>query len=271
MYHQEFGRKQGISYYACGYGPVKSMVKTVYFFKLDTLLIDTGSHKTRWMIPEFTGRHMPRSILLTHFHEDHTGNLAHFIEKYGATAYGHPETAKIMQNGFAILPYEKVLFGHAEPAHIHPLPETLQFEKYNFDAYHTPGHSHDHMAYHEPGRGWLFSGDLYIADRIKVWRKTENLKEQIHSLELLCSLDFDTLVCNHNPQWTGGKKRLLAKLDFFNVFYAQAKNCYTKGLTVSEAMKELSLRENLLLRILTGNDVAVRHMVQSVYDSEMMG
>lgn len=268
MYRQDFGRKFGIEYFGCGYGPLKSLVKTVYFFKLDRLLIDTGSHKTRRMIPEFTGEDVPTDILLTHFHEDHTGNLAHFINTYGAKAYGHPETANILRHGFAILPYEKVLFGHAEPAEVLPLPKKLTFDEYTLEAHHTPGHSHDHVAYHVPERGWLFSGDLYVAERIKVWRKTENLKQQIESLQHLCRLDFDVLLCNHNPQWTQGKARLQAKLDYFTLFYGQARECYRKGLSVTEAMKELSLKEKYLLRIVTANDVAVRHMVQSVYDSE---
>lgn len=268
MYQQDFGRKFGIDYFACGYGPLKSLVKTVYFFKLGRLLIDTGSLKTRWMVPEFTGETAPTDILLTHFHEDHTGNLAYFIQKYGAKAYGHPETANIIRQGFAIFPYEKVLFGHAEPAEVLPLPQTLAFGDYSFNAYHTPGHSHDHVAYHVPAEGWLFSGDLYVAERIKVWRKAENLKQQIESLQRLCALDFDVLLCNHNPQWKQGKARLQAKLDYFTVFYGQVKACYQKGLSVSEAMKQLSLKENYLLRIVTANDVAVSYMVQSVYDSE---
>ena len=61
---------------------------------------------------------------------------------------------------------------------------------------------------------------------------------------------------------------LEAKLDYFTLFYGQARECYRKGLSVTEAMKELSLKEKYLLRIVTANDVAVRHMVQSVYDSE---
>lgn len=268
MYYQEFGNKFGIEYFCCGYGPLKSMVRTVYFFKLDNLLIDTGSLKTRWMIPEFTDKDIPCDILVTHFHEDHTGNLAYFIHKYGAKAYGNEETIKIMENGFSILPYEKVLFGHAEPAQINPLPKNLSFGKYTFDAYHTPGHSHDHMAYHVANQGWLFSGDLYVADRIKVWRKTENLQEQIKSLEFLCTLDFDVLVCNHNPQWANGKIRLQTKLDYFKTFYGRVKDCYIKGYSVLETMKELNLKESYLLRILTADDVAVRHIVQSVFDSE---
>lgn len=268
MYHHDFGNKLGIDYYCCGYGLVKSLIKNVYFFKLDNLLIDTGALRIRWMIPEFKGKDIPTDILVTHFHEDHTGNLAYFIKKYGAKAYGHEETIKIMHHGFAILPYERVMFGHAEPAEMQALPTPLQFGKYNFNAYHTPGHSHDHMAYHEPNQGWLFSGDLYVADRIKVWRKTENLQEQITSLERLCELDFDALICNHNPQWTNGKKRLQAKLEYFRLFYGRVKNCYTKGYSVSETMKELDLKESILLRIVTADDVAVRHMVQSVFDNE---
>lgn len=268
MYYQDFGNKFGIDYFCCGYGLWKALIKPVYFFKLDNVLIDTGALKTRWMIPEFEGKNRPTDILVTHFHEDHTGNLAYFIRKYNAKAYGNEETVKIMKNGFAILPYERVMFGHAEPAEMQPLPIQPDFGKYSFKAYHTPGHSHDHMAYYEPNQGWLFSGDLYVADRIKVWRKTENLKEQIHSLETLCALDFDVLLCNHNPQWTSGKERLLAKLNHFHIFYQRVADCYAKGLPVPETMKVLSLKENLLLRIVTADDVAVRHMVQSVFDSE---
>lgn len=267
MYHQDFGNKLGIDYFCCGYGLVKSLIKNVYFFKLDNLLIDTGALRTRWMIPTFSGSDIPTDILVTHFHEDHTGNLAYFMRQYGAKAYGHEATVKMMRNGFAILPYEKVMFGHAEPAEMQPLPANLQFGKYSFEAHHTPGHSHDHTAYYEPNQGWLFSGDLYVADRIKVWRKTENLQEQIHSLEHLCQLDFDVLLCNHNPQWTNGKQRLQAKLEYFKWFYGRVNDCYIKGFSVSGTMKELNLKESVLLRIVTADDVAVRHMVQSVFDN----
>lgn len=268
MYYKDFGNKLGIEYYCSGYGWTKSLIKSVYFFKLDNLLIDTGALKTRELIPEFKGKQSPTDILLTHFHEDHTGNLAYFMKKYNAKSYGHEETAKIMENGFAILPYEVVMFGHAEPAEILPLPDRLDFGKYHFKAYHTPGHSHDHTVYFEPNEGWLFSGDLYVADRIRVWRKTENLKQQIASLSFLVTLDFDALLCNHNPQWTDGKPRLMAKLEYFKNFYGSVKSFYEKGFTVSETMKKLSLKESTLLRIVTADDVAVRHIVQSVYDTE---
>lgn len=268
MFYAKTGNKDGIEYFCYGYGPVKALLKTVYFFKIGNLLIDTGSRNTRQLIPAFSDTEKPTDILVTHFHEDHTGNLAHFVRTYGATAYGHSHTAEIMQRGFSILPYEKIMFGHAEPAKIEPLPEKLAFGSHSFIALHTPGHSPDHTAYFEPQKGWLFCGDLYVAERIKIWRKGENMKQQIASLEKLCSLDFDVLACNHNPQWKNGKSFLLAKLEYFRQFYGQAAHCHAEGFSVSETMKKLSLKENHLIRLFTYNDVAARHMVQSVFDSE---
>jgi glyoxylase-like metal-dependent hydrolase (beta-lactamase superfamily II) len=47
----------------------------------------------------------------------------------------------------------------------------------------TPGHSEDHICLFEPNEGWLFSGDLFISERVKYMREDENVYSLLDSLK----------------------------------------------------------------------------------------
>ena len=50
------------------------------------------------------------------------------------------------------------------------MDEWLETPRFRFRVIHTPGHSADHIALYEPNRRWLFSGDLYLAPRLRYLR-----------------------------------------------------------------------------------------------------
>lgn len=265
---KRFGHFGPVEFFELGRSKVPTLLMTVIFYKLDGILIDSGSAITRRDLPVFHGAEIPRSLYLTHFHEDHTGNVAHFIRSYGLQAYGHPYTAEKLRNGFSVLPYEMLMFGAAEPANILEIGTSFKSENYTFDVIKTPGHTPDHQCFYVKSEGWLFSGDMYVADMIRIWRKPENLKQQIESLEILSVLDFDVIFCAHNPQFSNGKNRILAKLENFRNFYGEVKEHRLKGLSPRETMRAMKIKERWLVRILTTNDVCVEYMVRSVYEAE---
>lgn len=240
----------------------------VCFYQVGSLLIDTGPSNARAWIKNYFWQPTPRAVLLTHFHEDHSGNAAFFHDRFGAPVYGHPETGRILKTGFSILPYEKIMFGPAEPVPVVHMPEFFEFEGRHYQAIETPGHAPGHLCFYVKEEGWLFAGDMYVAEKIKIWRRTENLAQQIRSLELLCTLDFEALWCGHNPQPSGGPALLKKKLAYFRWFYDRAAEAYRKGLSEKEAIRFMKLRERPLVKLLTFNDVSVAHMVRSVYQNE---
>jgi len=78
---------------------------------------------------------------------------------------------------------------------------------------HTPGHSIDHVIYHDRDQGWVFSVDLFLGANIKFFRKDEDILQTINSLEKTITLDFDRLFCGHNPKMDDPKSYLGAKLE----------------------------------------------------------
>lgn len=259
MIYRNFGRFEDLEYFELGYAPwgIKDLLWTVFFYKLGDSLIDTGSFKTRKYIPEFH-TDPPTQILLTHFHEDHSGNAAYFKKKYNAEVYAHPLTLEKLQNSFPIQFYEKIMFGKVEPICPNPFPRQLYLGKESVEIEHVPGHSPDHCCFYLKERGWLFSGDMYVADKIKLWRKSEDLDHQIEGLDRLLELDFDVLLCAHNPQFTQGKERLRAKREFLYNFRGLVRE--RAHMSNAQIMKELKMKERYMVKWITQSDVSVENL-----------
>ena len=246
---------------------IRSLLYTVHFFRIGDTLIDTGSYKSRPALPDFSAD-PPAQALLTHFHEDHSGNARYFKQKYGTEIYGHELTIPILENGFRIQLYERSMFGPSEPLPLKPFPARLHIGPWEAVWMHVPGHSDDHCCFYVPEKGWLFSGDMYVADRIKIWRKSESLKQQREGLRQLTALDFDTLFCAHNPLEKGGRERLKAKLEIFDNFYSEVLLHARSGLPPRESMRLLGRKESYFTRFITEGDVSVENMFLDVYREE---
>ena len=175
-----------------------------------------------------------RRLLLTHHHEDHSGNAAMIAESCDAEIMGHPITVEKMRYIRPILPYQHIVWGQSREVDITPLPAEVGADGYRFIPIHTPGHSKDHTVYLESEHGWLFSGDLYLGERIKFFRSDEKIEEQIQSLRSVLQHDFESLFCAHNPRQaatqTGLSRRDCRYGSFvFGLGIAGKRNCTTHG------------------------------------------
>jgi hypothetical protein len=88
----------------------------------------------------------------------------------------------------------------------------------------------------EEENGWLFSGDLYLGDRIKYFRSDERLIDQITSLKKILEIDFDALFCAHNPCLENGRARLKNKLQFLEDLYGAIHLLIQKGFSAKEVI-----------------------------------
>jgi len=253
-----------VNMYKVGVSYLGKPVKPVYFFEVDGLLIDTGPSLAQLAVSKTVKALGVSKIILTHTHEDHSGNAAILKEQLGLPVYAHILSMEIMARGFDILPYQKAMFGRAKPVSIRPVDGKIETDQYSFEIIHTPGHAQEHIALYERKQGWLFSGDLFVAEKIKYFRKHESMSEQIKSLKKLVRLDFDYLFCNHNPQLKNGKVMLIRKMHYFEELYGQIKDHHRKGLSTEEIMKAVGIHKSLPIELLTYKDVSARYLVTSV-------
>jgi glyoxylase-like metal-dependent hydrolase (beta-lactamase superfamily II) len=254
-----------VNCYELGYGYVGKPYMNTMFYIIDDIIIDTGQSLMKNSFAEIVKDKKISTGLLTHHHEDHSGNVKRLIEMKQITVYGHEITAAKMKSGFKILPYQHLMWGKADKAMISLLPELIETEKYTLTPIHTPGHSKDHTSYYEKNQGWLFSGDLFLGTRIKYFRADEKIHDTIASIKKVLMLDFDSLFCAHNPQPSGGKIKLKQKLDYLEELTGKIELLMSKGLEKKDIIKILRTEYSEVtgIKLFTGFNVSFSNILNS--------
>ncbi len=261
----DFGNVKGLK---VGYSPIGKPLISVIFYYLDGLLIDTGAYNTRVSLNRFINQHQIEQVALTHYHEDHAGNAGYLAKTLNIPVYGHELTVTKLQRNIRLKPYEYYMFGRLQKSAITPLPEVIKTNKYKLQPIHTPGHSSDHIIYHEREQGWVFSGDLFLGPKIKFFRKDEDIALTIKSLQKLLSLDFDKLFCGHNPQTKNPKILLRQKLEQLQLLTSNVEQLVKMGLPDREIIRQtIKGNEMYLAGVITLGDVSYKNLVISALHS----
>jgi glyoxylase-like metal-dependent hydrolase (beta-lactamase superfamily II) len=262
---EQFGEIEAIK---LGYGPIGPPFMSVYFYILDGLVIDTGQRHMQKTVIELLREKKLRRILLTHHHEDHSGNASAICRHHHIEAFGHPLTVQKMATPFRIPPYQHYIWGRSESIELSPLGPAVESNRYKLVPVHTPGHSKDHTVFLEQANGWLFSGDLYLGQRIKFFRADEKIYEQIDSLKKVLKLDFDALFCAHNPCPQNGKSKLAQKLQFLEDIVGQVQKLKTTGLSLKAIVKRMDSGNDKWIKLMTMGNVSFGNMLRSAHQSE---
>lgn len=258
----------GVVGWEFGWSPVGRPMMTALCYAVQDTLIDTGPFHNRKEVLEMARRYSPGKVLLTHYHEDHSGNAAAIRADLGIKVYGHALTAQKLSRPYKIFPYQHLMWGPTTPLPVVTLDGPLEEGKLRFEPIHTPGHSKDHLCYLVADEGWLFSGDLYLSSQIKYFRADERIDDQIRSLRLVMKLDFDSLFCAHHPRPTKGKTFIAAKLQYLEDLYGAVAALARKGLDASAIMRELKLMEDRRIKWLCFGNVSMKNLVRSVISAE---
>jgi glyoxylase-like metal-dependent hydrolase (beta-lactamase superfamily II) len=155
-----------------------------------------------------------RTILLTHWHADHTGNAADLRRRSGARIVAHAIDAAVI-SGAEPLPLNALqrlsarLTGTPEPVRV---DETLHqdgpFSVPGFTAIHTPGHTAGHVSFLlDRGGGVLFTGDAAAGGRHGVRHTPRVMSADADaarsSLARLADARFDVAVFGHGSAVRG--------------------------------------------------------------------
>jgi glyoxylase-like metal-dependent hydrolase (beta-lactamase superfamily II) len=249
--------------YQLGWSLFGPPLMTVYCFVTGDLMVDTGQSHMRKEALEIARDNGIKRIILTHHHEDHSGNAAAIKRETGTEVYGHLLTVEKMSALFKILPYQKYVWGKAGPLKIEPVPETIETNLGEMIPVHTPGHSKDHTVYFIKNAGILFSGDLYLADKIKFFRSDENMGTQIESLKKILKLEFQILLCSHYPKLENGRERIAQKLLFLEDLYGSIIALWEKGMPEKQIFKTLRLKEDYFTKYFCFGNVSMLNGVRS--------
>ena len=201
----------------------------VYF--LDGLLVDSGPPNLAREVKRLCEELGVRQCVTTHHHEDHSGNHRLLREQLRITPLAHARgVERIAQPEEHPQLYRRMAWGVPPAAETRTVGEWIETPEYALQVIHTPGHAEDHIALWEPNRGWLFSGDLYLAPRLKYLREDEDVYAMLESLRQMIALEPKVLFCQHRGRVENGAARLRSKLDFLTELGERIHELHGRGL-----------------------------------------
>lgn len=256
---------EGIQGFRFGYNPIGKPLMYAHIYFVDGLLIDTGQRGVSPILLQQVG-HLPvQQIIVTHHHEDHSGNIDLLQRHFGCPVYASPECCEIMKAPPPISFAQRMTWGN-RPAYtkLTAIQDQIVTDHHRFQIISIPGHAPDMIALYEPERKWLFSADLYVHHYIGYMLPEESIAQQIRSIRRILELDFDVLFCGHNPQFKDGKKLLAKKLDFLEGFFEDVVALHMKGYQAKEIFRHLNFKENWTTNLLSGGHLSRMNMVKSV-------
>ena len=237
-----------------------------HFYYLDGLLIDTGPHHIADEIIAALKNYPPDKVVITHQHEDHTGNCRRIQEEFGTPIFARPEAATVLANPPEIEIYRKIMWGNAPAVKTTTIDNYVETGNYKLEAIHTGGHSCDHTCYFEPQNRWLFAGDFYLGENLNGFMIGENIVEHLTGLKKIIELEPDVIFCGLKGRLTDGKERLLRKYHSWWNLCCKVKTLYEEGKTRKEILSEV-FRGEIFFYYFSQNNWGRRFMLDTILDN----
>lgn len=219
----------------------------------DGLLLDCGPPATADALLAFVESRPLAGVVLSHHHEDHTGAAAALLARRGVPAHIHADGIALVRDGFEQQLYRRIAWGRQPRVTLAPLASTFDGQRERFEVHPTPGHSPDHVCLFVPERGYLFTGDLFLAERLRFLRRDEDLLGLIESLERMAVLPVERVFCAHRGLVKGGTSALHRKAEHLRGLRDGILEGLRRGQDPAALARRLVGREGLLSLLSLGH------------------
>lgn len=235
----------------------------VYAYFAGGVLIDSGPPATAKELAAWFGSGAaspPVAIVNTHHHEDHVGGDALVAKRFGIPVHAASSTVELLARKRRIPFYRWLIWGGVEPCAAQPLPETVELGALRLQVVPTPGHAFDHVCLFEERRGWLFSGDLFVHERVRFLRRIEDPWLHLDSLRRVLALEPRLMLCSHAGVIDEARGALTRKIAFWEQLADSASELAERGFSSSAIARRLLGREGLFTYLSLG-DFSKRNLV----------
>lgn len=203
----------------------------VHCFVVDGVLIDTGAKSLEQQFMSFFKQQDINQVVVTHFHEDHTGCAAILHKELQLPINMSDKMLDYCKKKPDYPMYRKLFWGKRSPFYAMAIGKTFSSRNAIWDVIETPGHSIDHLAFLNRETGQLFTGDLYCQEKTKVILREESIPTIIESLNKILTYNFDDVFCSHAGYLENGRTALQKKLDYLLDLQEKVIKLHTDGLT----------------------------------------
>ncbi|WP_422123250.1 MBL fold metallo-hydrolase [Planococcus sp. X10-3] len=253
----------------CAEGVIEAIGQKVFVYLIDGLLIDSGPEKLQEELLPFFQDNSFDQLVLTHNHEDHTGNAAWIQEHLTAPISIHAAgLAGCLVDG-EYPEYRQFTWGGRKAFSPEPADSVIHSRNLTWHAIHTPGHAVDHLALYNEDRRILFTGDLFVAARTKVSMEAESVPQIMRSIRTLLDYDFDAIYCSHAGYLENGRELLNQKLRYLEDVSVKVKSLAAAGGSHREIADQLFPGSYPIIQF-SNNEWDTVHLVRSILDEQRM-
>jgi len=218
-----------------------------YLFRVGDTLIDTGPPSQWNFVKDFVAATPVHRVLITHHHEDHSGNASQILSDSNISVHIHSKGIPLCRDGYPIQLYRKIIWGKPKRFTAQPLPEIVETSVgYALLPIYTPGHSVDMTCFWEPQKKWLFTGDLFISTHPQYLRPEENIHMEIIGLRKVLDLEIDTLFCSHRGIVKNARDQLWEKYNYLIRLRDRVQELVQEGWPLKKIRDELLGKEDFL-------------------------
>lgn len=258
------GEKHGVSYLN-GQIKFQGVSLNVYSYLTDGILIDTGAQSLHTFFQPFMDEGDFDQVMITHFHEDHTGCAA-YAEKTKKLPIFLNEKSIISCAKRVDYPlYRQLFWGRRKPFNAQAMPDSFSSRKAQWDVIDTPGHAFDHKAFLNRETGQLFTGDLFVSEKTKVVLAEESIPEIIRSLERVLTYDFEDVFCSHAGYVEDGRTALQRKRDYLLSIQDDVFALHKEGNSADAIRQKLFPKRFPIVKF-SGGEWDSRHIVTSILE-----
>lgn len=227
----------------------KGINVTFIIYHYDGVLIDAAPSNQWSEVKTFVESLSPQRLLLTHHHEDHTGNAANLASRFNLPVYTNTRCAALLQKPFRVPLVRRFIWGKTYSCPLQVIDESdviTSASNKRLRLINAPGHSSDMSCFLAEDDGILFSGDLYISGRVKYLHTDEDLQVFYDSLNKVTALDFSVMCCPHRGIINEGKQALIDKRDFIAEKAQRCQTLYSQGYSIAAIRDQVTGKEDLL-------------------------
>jgi glyoxylase-like metal-dependent hydrolase (beta-lactamase superfamily II) len=222
------------------------------------MLIDCGFHVAREHVRALVGRERPEGLFVTHYHEDHSGNIE-LLARAGIPIAASDETLATLRAPASIRFYRRVTWGEAPALRSAVSPLATD----DFQLIAAPGHSFDHHVVLDKTDGTIFGGDLYLGVKVRVAHPGEDPRMLARTLRAVAALGPTRLFDAHRGLVKDPVPLLLAKADWTEESIAAIEARISAGATNAQIVRDLFGGESMP-GYFSGGDYSRTNFVKAV-------
>ncbi len=227
-------------------------------YVLRGVLVDSGFARVRGELLRAVADLAPRGAVITHWHEDHSGN-APALAARSVPIRMHPACEQTLRERPKLRAYRRIVWGRPSALR-DPL---LAFDPSPLRVIEAPGHTADHLVVYDDERGILASGDLFLGVKVRVAHRVERPRTLVRTLRAMAALHPRVLLDAHRGVLQEATALLLAKAVWLEDTIGNIMSLADRGLPEREIQRRV-LGPEALVGYVSFGEYSGRALVQAV-------